>query len=416
MLRRMGFRGGRWAVRRTVRQTLGVRAPRLPVTALLKEAFVSVHRHPGRSVMTAIGTILGSAAFVATLGLGSTLEQQVSSSFDVRRATEVLVRPDDKALDPSWQGPDGLERLRRLNGVEAAGRRLALGERPVSRAIGVAGQGTNVIGTDPDGLTAMSPRLLIGRPFDEFHERNAVPVVLLSNPVAERLDIARIGVAVFINDRAFTVMGIFDDVQRRPEALLAALIPASAAETLLTDRSTGVSRDVVIATAPGAAQVIGAQAALSLWPQAPAALQVVAPPDPRTLRREVEASVQRSSMIVSIIALAIGALSIGNSATAAITARTAEIGLRRAVGARPRHIVAQLLAETTALGGFGGAVGALIGVMITVGVSLWNSWQPVIDLRVALVAAAVGAVVGLLAGLWPAGRAIRVQPVAALQR
>jgi len=117
-----------------------------------------------------------------------------------------------------------------------------------------------------------------------------------------------------------------------------------------------------------------------------------------------------------VIALVIGAVSIGNAATAGISVRTAEIGLRRAVGGRPAHIFAQLIGETTMLGALGGVLGALVGVCVTSATSLWNGWAPVIDVRIALLASLCCATAGLLAGLLPAARAMRIQPVAALQR
>jgi putative ABC transport system permease protein len=173
---------------------------------------------------------------------------------------------------------------------------------------------------------------------------------------------------------------------------------------------------VVISTAPGAAQLIGSQAALALRPEGPDALRVIAPPDPRTLRQEIEANVAQSALLLSVIALVIGAVSIANAATASITARVPEIGLRRALGARPGHIFAQLIGETTALGGLGGAAGVLVGVAVVAVVSLANAWNPVLDVRVAALAVAASAAAGLLAGLWPAWLATRIQPVAALQR
>jgi putative ABC transport system permease protein len=172
---------------------------------------------------------------------------------------------------------------------------------------------------------------------------------------------------------------------------------------------------VIIKTAPGAAQLIGSQAALALLPTAPSELAAIAPPDPKTLRREIEGNVTRLSLILSVVALAIGTISIGNAATAGIAARTPEIGLRRAVGAKPLHVFVQLLGETTMLGALGGFIGAVTGVVVTVSVAVINRWTPVIDLRAALLASAGGAVAGLLAGLLPALRAMRIQPVAALQ-
>ncbi|SDJ02571.1 putative ABC transport system permease protein [Lentzea albidocapillata subsp. violacea] len=380
---------------------------------LVREALLSVTRFPGRSMLTALGTVLGAAAFVSTLGLVSTLGQQVSASFDVRRATEVLVQPQDQGADTGWQSEKSLQRLRELNGVRAAGPRVLLDERPTTRAIGVPVQGVRLMGVDPPALRVIGPALAEGRLFTEYDERNALRIVLLPRSVADQLGVTRTQAAVFIDNEAYTVAGIFDDVTRRPEALTAALVPFRTAGKLT---SANPKRDVIIETAPGAAQQIAHQAPLALKPEAAEALRSIAPPDPKTLRREIEDNVTRSSLMVSLVTLVIGTVSIGNAATASIATRTAEIGLRRAVGGRPAHVFAQLLAETTVLGALGGAVGAFLGVCVTSAVSLWNGWTPVIDLRLALVASAVCAAAGLVAGLVPAARATRIQPVAALQR
>ncbi|MEV8518073.1 ABC transporter permease [Dactylosporangium sp. NPDC051484] len=374
-------------------------------------------RHLGRSLLTAIGTVLGAAAFVSTLGLGSTLNQQVASSFDVRRATEVVVRPESDELGPGWHDPAGLTRLRSLNGVTDAGRRAVYAEQEVRRS---AGDDTDplpvqVIAADPGALRVIGPAMVVGRMFDEFAERERVPVVLLPKSLADRLGITRIGVAVFVKGQPFTVMGIYSDVARRPEALLSIVMPYSVGARMET-RFGAVQRDVVIATLPGAAQLIGRQAPFALLPEAPQALRATAPPDPRTLRREVEGSVTRSSLLVSLVALVIGTFSIGNAATAGIATRTGEIGLRRAVGGRRIHVFVQLLGETTVLGAVGGMLGAVLGIGVVAAVSLWNGWVPIIDITLAVGASLACAAAGLVGGLFPAARAMRIQPVAALQR
>jgi putative ABC transport system permease protein len=209
-------------------------------------------------------------------------------------------------------------------------------------------------------------------------------VALLPANVADGLGITRVGVAVFIDDRPYTVIGIYDDVARHPEALLSVLVPFDAARLPSGGTAAGVERGLVIKTAPGAAQLIGSQATLALAPENPRALLAVAPPDPATLRREVEGDVAQLSLILSLVALAIGTVSIANAATAGVAARIPEIGLRRAVGACPRHIFTQLLAETTFLGALGGLIGAVTGVLITTVVSLTRGWQPIIDVPTAL--------------------------------
>jgi putative ABC transport system permease protein len=404
---------------------LGIRPSKFRLGDVLREAAFSLVGHPARSMLTAAGTAIGAAAFVATLGLSSTLTQQVSNSFDVRRATEVVVGPtDQQSADPGsggappWQSAAAGRRLARLNGVAAAGGRLVLPECQLSRMVGSAGGavGAQVIGVDSAVLDVIEPRVTLGRTFQAFHDSTGAPVALVPAGLAARLSISRVGVAVFIDDRPFTVIGIFDEVARRPESLLSVLVPRAAAEPLDDRTQPGVRRDVVIRTSAGAAQLIADQAPLALSPEDPARLRATAPPDPRTLRREVEDNVVRLSLVLSAVALAIGAVSIANTATAGIAARVPEIGLRRAIGARRKHVFAQLLAETTALGLVGGIAGTLLGGAVTVIVALVNGWQPVVDPRVAALATCAATAAGLLAGLLPAVRAVRIQPLAALQR
>ncbi|KUJ48873.1 hypothetical protein ADL17_07715 [Micromonospora maris] len=274
-----------------------------------------------------------------------------------------------------------------------------------------------MIGADPSALQVMAPRVTVGRSFGEFHERHATPVVMLSATVARQLGIHRTGVAVFVADQAHTVVGIFDDVVRRPEAMAAAIVPYSAAERLnQSGGSQPAKRDVLVETSPGAAQLIGRQAPLALRPEAPAELRAIAPPDPRTLRQEIEGSTTRTTLLISGVALLMGTISIGNAATSGVAQRTGEIGLRRAVGARRRHIFGQLVLETTVLGWLGGGVGALLGVLTISIVSVVNGWTPAVEIRSAVFACTASTIAGLLAGLVPAARAARIPPVQALQR
>jgi len=95
--------------------------------------------------------------------------------------------------------------------------------------------------------------------------------------------------------------------------------------------------------------------------------------------------------------------------------RTEEIGLRRALGARPRHIAGQFLAESAALGTVGGLIGTSVGVAVVVLSATAKDWTAVLNPAYTLPAPLIGTVVGLLAGAYPALRAARTSPLAALR-
>jgi putative ABC transport system permease protein len=173
---------------------------------------------------------------------------------------------------------------------------------------------------------------------------------------------------------------------------------------------------MVIATRVGAAQVIAGQAARALRPDQPELFAVVAAADPTTLKAHVTADLNGLFLLLAGISLIIGAVGIANTTLVAVLERTGEVGLRRALGARPRHIALQFLAESTALGTLGGLIGAAAGVAVTVATAVARQWTPVLEPWTVLTAPLLGLLVGTAAGLYPALRAGRIEPARALRR
>jgi len=394
---------------------------RLRIRDTISEAAAAVAQRPIRTLLTALGTILGVGAFVTTTGLAETARAQVSSRFDALKATEVRIQ--DAAPDGTNSFPDDVDlRLEALNGVYHAGLYFTIPDtgaiqprNTATRPVGTVSRPIAVIAATPGAVEASLPVLSTGRLYDQFHETRGEHVALIGRAAASQLGIARVDnqPSVFLADTAYSVIGIIDDVARNPDLLLAIVIPVTTAETDFPADS--VERQVIIDTTPGAAQLIGHQAPIALRPQQPERLQALVPPDPQTLRNQVESDVQSLFYALSGLALLIGAVAITNATLLNIIERRPEIGLRRALGATRGHITRQITLEAALTGTLAGILGATIGLIAVITVSVARQWTPTIEPALLLAAPAIGIATGTLAGLIPALKASRTPPAETLR-
>ena len=118
---------------------------------------------------------------------------------------------------------------------------------------------------------------------------------------------------------------------------------------------------------------------------------------------------------VAGISLVIGGIGIMNIMLVSVTERTREIGLRMAVGARGRDILAQFLIEAVTLSIIGGAIGVLLGALATWGIGYFAGWQVSLSMGAVLLAVGFSGLVGVFFGYYPARRASRLLPIEALR-
>lgn len=394
---------------------------------LVSEATIALTARPARTVLTALGTILGVAALVATLGLAKTAGSQIVSRFDELEATSIVVRPPRSRSIPADQQAssaipfDAGDRLERLNGVVAAGTKsdVPTGDAlarsvPLIDPLAQSEFQIPVLAASPGLFEAVRTELATGRIFDAGHNDRGDNVAVLGPGAARRLNVTRVdnSPAIFLGDTTLAVIGIIDDVAREAELLNAIIITDGFARQRF---GLEAPAEVHVEVEIGAARLIGGQAAVALSPDDPDRLRVSLPPTPGRVRSSVESDVNALFLVLGGVSLLVGAIGIANVTLVSVLDRTGEIGLRRALGAGRRHVATQFLFESAALGAFAGLLGTSFGILTIVAVSANREWTPVLDAWLPFAAPALGAVVGLIAGSYPAWKASATEPIAALR-
>lgn len=209
-------------------------------------------------------------------------------------------------------------------------------------------------------------------------------------------------------ERPYRVAGLVTDSTRLPLLTGELLLTQDAADTL----GEPTQATALITTQAGAAPQVAAQAPTALYPYQPDLIRVSAPTDSASLRLDVESGLRTAMVAFTALAVLVAVAALMNSMLMAVTARRAEIGMRKAVGARSRHIATLIAAESTVIGVIGGLVGLVLAIAAILTITITQHWTPVFDLRLGPLAILAGLAVGTLAAL----RAARLRPADTLRQ
>lgn len=385
------------------------------VTDALADAWNGLKSKISRTVALVISVGLGVGLALATAGLAQTARYQVSDIFDAQRNQRVgmtIMLNEHTAAEVA--SPQSIERLGKLSGMKQSLVTLNHGQHSISTqpmhdasATSMAFDVVGVIGGHlPQEMVTVETG---GFPIENMTEN----AVFLGAHIAQELQLGPLAAspAVWIEGQPWMVAGIIKDAGLQLGLLRSVVMTEKAANMYGAAQYASAELKV----APGAAQQIAQQSAIAWVPSQAESVKVDAPPDPTTLRDDIESNLRTMLLTLTTVSLIAAVLSLMNSMTHAVFQRIGEFGLRRAIGAQRRHITGLVLSESLIIGILGGIVGTYGAVLAILMVALVRHWQPVLDPILIPAGIAGGIVVGFIGGIIATYQAGRIEPSDALR-
>jgi len=403
----------------------------------LRSAWRALAANTLRSILTMLGIIIGVAAVITMIAVGRGATERVQAQMKGLGSNIMLVLPGGVSQAGVRLGAQTRQRLTEEDALAIA---LEVPEvqvaAPTSRTTGqlVAGNinwGTNIFGVTNEYLEARDWGLASGRMFDAAELSGSAKVAWIGATAARELfgDEDPLEQVVRVRGVPMKVVGVLlpkgqnSNGQDQDDVLM---IPISTLRNRIWggDTTSRLKRvwSISVKVREGQDMKVAEEGIKDLLRQRfkvqPGA------EDPFTVRNltEILQAQEEASRVMTLllaavagISLVIGGIGIMNIMLVSVTERTREIGLRMAVGARPRDILNQFLIEAVTLSLVGGAIGVLLGAVSTWAVGNFAGWQVSMTLGSIALAAGFSAVVGVFFGFYPARRASRLLPIQALR-
>jgi putative ABC transport system permease protein len=383
----------------------------------LRVAGAGLKARPLRAVLSALGIAIGIAAMVAVVGISASSRAEIDRQLRALGTNLLTVEPGEELLsgEPAKLPPASVDMVARIGPVTSVSAVGTVDEAFVYRSDHIDELRTNGITTmaaRPDLLEAVSGEVASGRWLDDALA--SYPTVVLGATTAERLGISQTdgSVAVWLGDEWFTVVGILAPAPLAPELDAAALVGWPVAEALLG--YDGAPTRLYERSPEAQVEDVRAVLPATVNPENPEEVTVSRPSDALAAQAAADETLITLLLALGGVALLVGGIGVANTMVIAVLERRSEIGLRRALGATRAHVRIQFLSESVLLAGLGGIGGAMLGGVVTAGFAASQDWPFALPLWVLGGAAAATILVGALAGAYPAARAARLSPTAAL--
>jgi putative ABC transport system permease protein len=393
---------------------------RLLAADVLRVASVGLRTRRLRAALSALGVAIGIASMVAVLGISDSSRAGLVAQLDELGTNLLTVMPGQNFFGEAAKLPEAAERaVRNLPSVRSTAAVTTVSSASVRRNPYVdtaETSGITVDAADAGLLRTLGGRLAEGRFLDAANGR--YPLVVLGSVAAQRLGVEKLTVAgrpveVYIGGTWFTVAGVLRSLALAPEIDRAALVGYPIAYALFA--TTRHASTLYVRADPERVREAASLLAAAADPQNPEQTSISRPSDAIEARAKAQSTLTALFLGLGAVALLVGGVGIANVMVISVLERRPEIGLRRALGARAAHIGVQFLGESVLLSLLGGLVGVGLGAGATAGYASIQGWILVVPVLAVGGGVAIALLLGALAGLYPAVRAARLAPAAALR-
>lgn len=390
-----------------------------------------------RAALTVLGVVIGIAAVTTMVSIGQSANALVQNELNSFGANFLVVFPN-------FERRGGVQQARNLSLTEADAQAIREECDAILAASPIVGAGGQVIfrnanmkpemrGVGLEHLTVKNWPLMAGAFFTERDLNSSAKVCVVGVSVVKELFQTGnpLNATIRINNIPFRIVGVLEEkganmVGEDQDNVL--LMPYTTARSRLRG-SMFSNVDVIMLSAKTRELVPEAKEQIT---HLLADRHRLSPGEPLDFQVQTSAEVSQfigvltgtmTLLLASIagISLLVGGVGIMNIMLVSVTERTREIGIRMAVGARPKDILRQFLVEAIMLSSIGGLAGVLLGVIASVGVTTLinrftpSEWPIAISMPAAVVAMAFAAFVGVFFGYYPARRASQLDPIDALR-
>lgn len=401
--------------------------------SVLRISIKAIFANKMRAALTSLGIVIGVAAVITMLAVGSGTQQSMSERFS-RFGTNILYLRQPWDLDESISSPkdvtmDDVHAIREIEGVQAAAPYISSG---FDVKYGFTSTSIDVLATDTDIFKTYDWQLQEGREFTEKEVREYAQVAVLGATVAQTLfnDVSPLGKTVVFDNIPFKVIGVMKKNGQGGFGFdmdEGTLIPYTTGKVKMQTGWKSSSRralDQVIIRVKDFNTIEDTKNAIAnavrnthkIHPLAKDDFQL---DDFASFVEQAKAASKTMSLLLGFIgavSLLVGGIGVMNIMLVSVTERTREIGIRMAIGATSADIRLQFLAEAVTLSCIGGLLGVLIGIGVTLFVAAHSENIPAqLSVVSILVAFGFSAATGIFFGYYPAYKASKLTPIDALR-